>query len=237
MLSHLKNPYLQRKSDFEYSVHVQIFDIPDEVAIKVSRISSGHIDHHPTSRSHMMRQRITEREKMTAPKCVNPGVTARGVTASNNKILNQRRLDSDAEESIERGVGRKISAIFLRTFMNQILLAMHCKISAHFLQKYAEREGLKRGSLMKSCGASKEGAAGEKDLMGCRYWQSIKPRALICNIDKYTSLKLICPCAGLNILFNVFFSFLLLQRVGWVVVEILAPGRDWEGHAQYDCQI
>ena len=159
-------------------------------------------------------------------------------------ILNQRPLDSGAEESIERGVGRKISAIFLRTFMNQIQLAMHCKISAHFLQKYAEREGLKRGSLMKSCGASKEGAAGEKDLMGCRYWQSIKPRALICNIDnlicnidKYTSLKLICPCAGLNILFNVFFSFLLLQGVGWVVVEILAPGRDWEGHAQYDCQI
>ena len=64
--SHLKIPYLQRKSDFEYSVHVQIFDIPDEVAIKVSRISSGHIDHHPTSRSHMMRLRITEREKMTA---------------------------------------------------------------------------------------------------------------------------------------------------------------------------
>ena len=50
-----------------------------------------------------------------------PGVTARGVTASTNKILNQRRLDSAAEESIERGVGRKISAIFLRTFMNQIL--------------------------------------------------------------------------------------------------------------------
>ena len=123
------------------------------ISIKVSRTSSWILI---TTQFHEIPHDETERETK---------FWIRGLCSVRTLVLRGKSQIAELEE-----VGSKISAIFLGKFL-------HCWKLSRNVQNVRGGNGLHRWRgfayeiLCRAAGSSKEGATGEKDLIGCRYCQ------------------------------------------------------------------